>query len=207
MRALLAVMAALGAASCIPEAKASQPALELAAELSAFVPPLSISDQVSAQLGMSVEVPRALASLPPADLASLVQALPAGVPLEVVSFVPGVGPAYPRSFSVNCDNSAAFAKAVVDGVDLTTPAVGRIEDPWGGNMISYTCQNTTTTLVEVGDSAKLDPGTTRKGPVYCSTNCPAQEFGGNLRLEYCRGDTDTTIRCRAMVAVSGPHTL
>lgn len=207
MRALLVVIAALGAASCIPEANASQPSLELAAELSAFVPPLTVSDQVSAQLGMSVEVPQALASLPPSDLASLVQALPAGVPLEVVSILPGVGPAYPRSFSVNCDDTAAFARAVVTGTALTTPAVGRIEDPWGGNMISYTCQNTSTTLVEVGDSATIDPGTTRKGPVYCSTNCPAQEWGGNLRLEYCRGDTDTTIRCRGMVAVGGPHTL
>jgi len=59
-------------------------------------------------------------------------------------------------------------------------------------------------LLHVGDSSIADPGTTRNAPVYCLTNCPAQEFGGDVSAEYCRGDTDTTIYCRAQIGGTSP---
>ena len=124
-------------------------------------------------------------------------------PISIVENLPGVGPAYVVSFPVNCADSESFANAVVPAVftgAITTPAVGKIKDPFGGSMISYTCQNASTTLVQVGDRYTVDPDTTRRGPIYCATNCPAQEWGGNAKIEYCRGATDTTIYCRALVA-------
>lgn len=181
---LLAPVALLGA-SCIGEARATPPLRDLTAETTGFVPPLSLSEQVSAQLGVSLEVPRALARLSPAEIVDIVHALPAGVPLDVVSLVPGVGPAYVDSFTVSC-----------------TSAADALIQPSGGAMVSYTCQNASTTMVAVGDSAISDPGTTRDAPIYCATNCPSQEWGGNARVESCRGDTDTTIYCRALVAVA-----
>jgi hypothetical protein len=128
--------------------------------------------------------------------------VPAGMSIEAAQFLPGVGPAYVRSFPVNCADAEAFADAVVVQATgaITTPAVGKIADPFGGSMISYVCQNTSTTLVQLGDSKTVDPDTTRRGPIYCATNCPAQEWGGNAKLEYCRGATDTTVYCRALVS-------
>lgn len=127
-------------------------------------------------------VPEARASSTPAlDVAALAAA--AGVPLDVVQWVPGVGPAYVDSFSVSCTSAAA--------VQFLPSAT-----------VSYTAQNASTTLLHVGDSAIADPGTTRNAPVYCATNCPAQEFGGNTRKEYCRGDTDVTIYVRALVSLT-----
>lgn len=172
MRYLLALPVLLLGASCIEEAHAG-------------TPPLSISQQVSALIGVEVTVPQALASLSPQEIAGIARGLPTSVPLAMVSLVPGVGPAYVDSFTVSC-----------------TSAADALIQPTGGAMVSYTCQNASTTMVAVGDSSISDPGTTRDAPIYCATNCPAQEWGGNARVESCRGDTDTTIYCRALVAVA-----
>lgn len=171
-RIALALSVLLLGASCIGEARAGTPALTL-------------SQQVSARLGVEVTVPQALAGMSAAEVVGIAANLPTGVPLDMVTMVPGVGPGYVDSFSVSCTSAAAV----------------KIQ-PAGGAMISYVCQNAATTLVHVGDSTISDPGTTRDAPIYCLTNCPAQEFGGNARAEYCRGDTDTTIYCRALVSVT-----
>lgn len=134
--------------------------------------------------GLALTVPAHLAAMSPAEFSAMLSALPAGVPLDAVSLIPGVGPAFVDSFPVSCTSAAAVAI-----------------QPSGGAMISYTCQNASTTMVQVGDSAVADPGTTRNAPIHCATNCPSQEWGGNARMEFCRGDTDTTIYCRALVSV------
>jgi hypothetical protein len=134
----------------------------------------------------ALEIPRALAGLTASQVLNIQRALPSHVALEAVSMIPGVGPAYVDSFSVGCDASELI-------------------QPSGGAMISYTCQNSSTTKVAVGDSAIGDPTDAQNSPIYCATNCPSQEFGGNARLEYCRADTGTvTIYCRALVSVTSP---
>jgi hypothetical protein len=115
------------------------------------------------------------------------RASPPGVPegLSLVQAAPAVGPAFVDSFTVAC---GAAATAI---------------EPSGGAMVSYTCQNVSTTEVAVGDSAIADPTDGQNSPTYCATNCPSQEFGGNARKEYCRADSGTvTIYCRALVATT-----
>jgi hypothetical protein len=81
----------------------------------------------------------------------------------------------------------------------TTASV--IASALSNNVLSYSCQNTSTTKVAIGDSGIADPTDAQNSPVYCATNCPAQEWGGNAKAEYCRADTGTvTIYCRALVA-------
>jgi len=88
----------------------------------------------------------------------------------------GVGPGYSDSFTVDC------------GV---TPTIIRSA---AGAQYSYACQNSTTTDVHIGDSA-VD----LTAPKYCD-GCASQEFGGNVREEYCTVAAGTvTIACRAMV--------
>jgi len=97
----------------------------------------------------------------------------------------GVGPAYVDSFTVGCASSATLIQAP------------------GGAMISYTCQNSSTTKVAIGDTGIADPTDGQNSPIHCATNCPSQEWGGNARAEYCRADTGTvTIYCRALVSVT-----
>jgi hypothetical protein len=197
MRALACLVISTLAVSCVPEANAAHSA------------PRATSKAVSQALGQPVQVPPQLAMLSTNEVVEIAKTLPSWVSLDAVQMVPGVGPAFVDSFTVNCDNTAAFAAAT--GCDSGTgiPSVdpiGIIAPPCSGlSMISYTCQNKTTVEVTVGDSSIVDPGGTENAPIYCSTNCPAQEFGGNARREYCRGDTDTTIACRALVsATSAP---
>lgn len=113
--------------------------------------------------------------------------LSTGPAIELGQSVAEVGPAYVDSFTVSCSTTATL-----------------ISSPAAVNMLSYTCQNVSTTIVGVGDSGIADPDiATRTSPVYCATNCPSQEFGGNARLEYCRADAGTvTIYCRALVAAN-----
>lgn len=113
--------------------------------------------------------------------AERVDALPPPGSLDVAQMQAAAGPGYSDSFTVSCTSAAA------------------VKIQASGNQQSYVCQNTSTTKVAVGDSGISDPGTTFDAPIYCATNCPGQEWGGNLRFEYCRGDTDTTIVCRALV--------
>lgn len=169
MRSLAALSLVALAASCIPEAHASPP-------------PLTLSQQVSAQLGMPISVPLALAGMSADEVVAIARALPAHVTLEAVTMIPAVGPGYVDSFSKSCTSAAAVTEL---------PSA----------TVSYTCQNASTTKVAVGDSTISDPGTATDAPVYCATNCPSQEWGGAARQEYCRGDTDTTVVCRALVAV------
>lgn len=116
------------------------------------------------------------------------------VGIEVARAAPAVGPGFVDSFAIVCLSASPVA----------------IAPPSGMAMLSYECINESTTMVAVGDNDIPDPGTTREGPVYCATggSCPAATkafFGGNVSGEFCRGDTDTTIRCRAMVAgTAGP---
>lgn len=96
--------------------------------------------------------------------------------------LPAVGPAYVDSFSLSCAQSAAT----------------RILPK---NTISYTCQNPSTVRVAVGDSTISDPaGGLVDAPIYCATNCPSSQWGGNALQEFCRGDTPTTVYCRALVS-------
>lgn len=89
----------------------------------------------------------------------------------------GVGPGYSDSFTVDCGTSPTEIRA-----------------PSGG-MYSYVCQNSSATEVFVGDSSL----TTATAPKYCD-GCAGQEFGGNVKLEYCRVAAGTvTVACRAMV--------
>lgn len=145
----------------------------------------SCIEEAHASPPLPVSTLSALPGYSAAQVAEVAASLPAGVPLSAVQMIPGVGPGYVDSFTVSCTSAAAA-----------------LIRPTGGAMVSYTCQNASTTLVHVGDSGISDPGTTRDAPIYCATNCPAQEFGGNARAEYCRGDTDTTIYCRGLVAVT-----
>lgn len=124
------------------------------------------------------------ASCVPAAQASPVTA---SVAIETAGQTPAVGPAYVDSFSVSCTTTAAFI----------APANN------SRNILSYSCQNTSTTKVAVGDSGIADPTDAQNSPTYCQTNCPAQEWGGNAKAEYCRADTGTvTIYCRALVAAT-----
>lgn len=190
MRAIVLAIAVL-AGSCIPAAQA-------------LTPPLSVAEQLAALTGQSIEIPAALAGMSAGEIYDLMQQLPANVALEAVQIVPGVGPAFVQAAPVNCADSESFANAVGDARagTITTAAVGKLRDPFNRRTLSYTCQNTSTTLVQVGDSAIVDPDVTRRGPVYCATNCPSQEWGGNAYIEYCRGATDTTVYCRFLVAVA-----
>ena len=114
------------------------------------------------------------------------RAAPVGPAIEAAHAAPAVGPAFVDSFTVTCATTATLIQAS------------------GGAMVSYVCQNPSTTIVGVGDSGIADPDSgTRNSPVHCATNCPSQEWGGNARQEYCRADTGTvTIYCRALVAVT-----
>lgn len=107
------------------------------------------------------------------------------VPLDVGRWLPAdTTTGYVDSFTINCTSAAAV---------LIAPPSG------GYTMRSYSCQNDSTTKVHVGDSTISDPGTTRDAPIYCATNCPSQEWGASAFAEYCRGDSNTTIYCRALV--------
>ncbi len=89
----------------------------------------------------------------------------------------GVGPGYSDSFTVTCAATATEIRA-----------------PSGGQY-SYVCQNSSATEVFVGDSSL----TTSTAPKYCD-GCAGQEFGGNVRSEYCIVSAGTQdIYCRAMV--------
>lgn len=127
--------------------------------------------------------------LVPVVLSWPAQAGTASLGLELSRTAPAVGPGYVDSFTVACGSSATAIR----------PAA-----PYTDAMLSYSCQNVSTTIVGIGDSGIADPDVgTRNSPVYCATNCPAQEFGGNTRAEYCRADTGTvTIYCRALVSAS-----
>lgn len=114
-------------------------------------------------------------------------------PIGVLQSLPTVGPSFVDSFSLSCTSAAAVA----------------IVPPSGASMLSYECINESTTMVAVGDSAIADPGTSRVSPVFCAAGgtCPVAAkaiWGGNISKEFCRGDTDTTIQCRAMVATLTP---
>lgn len=84
-------------------------------------------------------------------------------------------------------------------ISCTSAAAVEIKPTSGKAITAYDCQNTSTTKVAVGGSTISDPGTTADANIYCSTNCPSQEWGGGVRQEFCRGDTDTTITCRFSV--------
>lgn len=208
---IAAILAAVAATAFIGPARDAPPPdtmerVEQRYAMSIDVPAV-LGAQVAAQLGYSLDIPRHMAMLSPSEVIEIVRSIPAHIALEAVHVIPGVGPAWVSSFPVNCADSEAYADALVVASTgaITTPAVGKIRDPFGASTISYTCQNTSTTLVQVGDSKTIDPDTTRRGPVYCATNCPSQEWGGNAYLEYCRGATDTTIYCRALVTSPGPR--
>jgi hypothetical protein len=116
---------------------------------------------------------------------SRAHAAPGGPVLELAQAAPAVGPGFVDSFAVACTTSATAITAAPH------------------NMLSYTCQNSSTTKVAVGDSGITDPTDAQNAPIYCATNCPAQEFGGNAKIEYCRADTGSvTIYCRALIAAS-----
>jgi hypothetical protein len=66
-------------------------------------------------------------------------AAPGGPVLELAQAAPAVGPAFVDSFSVACTTSATAITAAPN------------------NMLSYTCQNSSTTKVAVGDSGITDP--------------------------------------------------
>ena len=120
-------------------------------------------------------------------------AIAAAPPIGIMQSLPTVGPSFVDSFTISCTSAAAVA----------------IVPPSGFAMISYECVNEATTMVAVGDSAITDPGSTRGAPVFCAAggSCPAAAkaiWGGNISREFCRGDADTTIYCRAMVAALTP---
>ena len=107
------------------------------------------------------------------------------VPLDLTRSMAAVGPGYVDSFTVSCATSATPIRATA------------------GGQLAYTCQNPSTTMVAVGDSTIGDPTDAQSSPVHCATNCPSQEWHGNVRAEYCRADTGTvTIYCRAIVATT-----
>lgn len=92
-----------------------------------------------------------------------------------------VGPGFSRSFEVTCATTATAIQAP------------------GGAQMSYVCQNITTTPVYVGDSGLAST----TAPRYCKADCPAEEFGGNVRQECCLVASGTVdVQCRALVAVS-----
>lgn len=113
-------------------------------------------------------------------------ASPQGVAIEASQQVAAAPSGYVDSFSLLCTSAAAVA----------------IRPPSGSSMLSYACTNESSTLVHVGDSGIADPGTSRNAPSYCSSCAAGATAYGDVRLEYCRGDTDTTIYCRALVTTA-----
>lgn len=104
------------------------------------------------------------------------------------------------------DGATAVGPGEVDSFTIACPAAAggiAIKPSTGATMVSYTCQNTSTTKVAVGDNDIGDPTDDADAPQYCATNCPSQEWGGDVKQEFCRSDTGTvTIKCRAMVAAA-----
>ena len=126
-------------------------------------------------------------------LAGLMLALVVGVGLAVAS----PGPAVTVAQQV-----AAAPSGFVDSFSISCTSASAVEiaPPSGKRMLSYACTNESSTLVHIGDSAIADPGTTRNAPAICSTCALGATAYGDLQSEYCRGDVDTTIYCRAVVS-------
>lgn len=126
-------------------------------------------------------------------LAGLALALVVGVGFAVAS----PGPAVTVAQQV-----AAAPSGFVDSfsVSCTSASAVEIAPPSGKRMLSYACTNESSTLVHIGDSGIADPGTTRNAPAICSSCALGATAYGDVQSEYCRGDTDTTIYCRAVVS-------